>query len=168
MERSRNNAFYTSPEVVKGMWEGLRQAGADKLDNPTVLEPSAGSGRFLEMQPRDRAARSNRVEVEPNPLTNYSGSIGTLGWFARGICHGLTAALHSPPLDVFTFCPSSLLACRLLHRGEKRWSFMSYAFVSSPTRGVDAHVNRIIRNWFTKRSHSKYSLTQGTDTLESY
>ena len=93
------------------MWEGLRQAGADKLDNPTVLEPSAGSGRFLEMQPRDLAAQSNGVEVEPNPLTNYSGSIGTLGWFARGICHGLTAALDSPPLDVFTFCPSSLLAC---------------------------------------------------------
>ena len=51
------------------MWEGLRQTGADKLDNPTVLEPSAGSGRFLEMQPRDMAAQSNGVEVEPNPLT---------------------------------------------------------------------------------------------------
>ena len=52
------------------MWEGLRQMGTDKLGNPTVLEPSAGSGRFLEMQPRDMAAQSNRVEVEPNPLTN--------------------------------------------------------------------------------------------------
>ena len=61
------------------MWEGLQQTGADKLDNPTVLEPSAGSGRFLEMQPRDMDAQSNRVEVEPNPLT-YSLQVFWDAW----------------------------------------------------------------------------------------
>ena len=92
MERSRNNAYYTSPEPPprwsRGCGKGCGQAGADKLDNPTVLEPSAGSGRFLEMQPRDRAAQSNRVEVEPNPLTNslqvfWDARVGLREGFAK-------------------------------------------------------------------------------------
>lgn len=52
IERSRLNAFYTSPEVIESTWDGLRDLGADRADNLKVLEPSAGSGRFLAYQPR--------------------------------------------------------------------------------------------------------------------
>ena len=70
IERSRLNAFYTSPEVVKAMWKGLSDMGVSKLDRPRVLEPSAGSGRFLGLQPAEMAARSERTAVELDPLTS--------------------------------------------------------------------------------------------------
>ena len=43
--------------------------GADKIPNPKVLEPSAGSGRFLGYQPPEMAARSTRTAVELDNLT---------------------------------------------------------------------------------------------------
>ena len=67
---SRVDAFYTTPEVIDAMWGGLRQMGADKLDNIRVLEPSAGAGRFLGRQPADMAAKSTRVAVELDDLTS--------------------------------------------------------------------------------------------------
>ena len=67
--QSRLNAFYTSPEVVKAMWRGIKDMGGDQLDNPRVLEPSAGSGRFLAYQPADMAAKSERTAVELDDLT---------------------------------------------------------------------------------------------------
>ena len=70
IERSRINAFYTTPEVVKAMWDGLSDMGADKLKRPRVLEPSAGSGRFLGMQPPAMAAKSERTAVELDPMTS--------------------------------------------------------------------------------------------------
>lgn len=69
IERSRLNAFYTSPEVVNATWDALKQMGADKLTKPRVLEPSAGSGRFLGLEPTDLAARSVRTAVELDSLT---------------------------------------------------------------------------------------------------
>ena len=69
IEQSRLNAFYTSPEVIKTMWQGLEHLGADKIPNPKVLEPSAGSGRFLALQPPGMAARSERTAVELDNLT---------------------------------------------------------------------------------------------------
>ena len=69
IKRSRLNAFYTTPEVVNSMWKGLSAMGADKLENPKVLEPSAGSGRFLGLQPPEMAKRSSRVAVELDPVT---------------------------------------------------------------------------------------------------
>ena len=67
--RSRLNAFYTSPAVVKTMWKGLQDLGADQIENPRILEPSAGSGRFLAMQPPAMAARSKRTAVELDKTT---------------------------------------------------------------------------------------------------
>ena len=67
--RSRLNAFYTTPEVIKAMWDGLERMGAGDLENPRVLEPSAGSGRFLGMQPTEMAKRSERTAVELDELT---------------------------------------------------------------------------------------------------
>ena len=69
IKRSRLNAFYTTPEVIRQMWSGLRDLGADKLSSPRVLEPSAGSGRFLAYQPPGMAASSERTAVELDSLT---------------------------------------------------------------------------------------------------
>lgn len=69
IERSRINAFYTTPEVVSAMWSGMERMGANSLPHPRVLEPSAGSGRFLGLQPAAMAARSRRTAVELDGLT---------------------------------------------------------------------------------------------------
>ena len=69
IRRSRINAFYTTPQVVNSMWKDLSAMGADRLENPKILEPSAGSGRFLGLQPTEMAARSSRVAVELDPVT---------------------------------------------------------------------------------------------------
>ena len=69
IEGSRVNAFYTSREVIKAMWNGLERMGATNLENPRILEPSAGSGRFLGMQPTEMAKRSDRTAVELDSIT---------------------------------------------------------------------------------------------------
>ena len=62
--RDRGNSFYTTPEIIRHMWDGVRKLGADDAESLRVLEPSAGAGRFLEYQPRDLAAKSERTAVE--------------------------------------------------------------------------------------------------------
>ena len=69
IEGSRVNAFYTSREVIDAMWKGLERMGATNLENPRILEPSAGSGRFLGMQPTEMAKRSDRTAVELDSIT---------------------------------------------------------------------------------------------------
>ena len=69
IKTSRLNAFYTTPEVIRSVWSGLQGMGADKLARPKVLEPSAGSGRFLAYQPTKMAASSERTAVELDKLT---------------------------------------------------------------------------------------------------
>lgn len=69
IEKSRLNAFYTTPEVIKAMWAGLEKLGVGKLKNPHVLEPSAGSGRFLGYQPNELAKKAKRTAVELDSLT---------------------------------------------------------------------------------------------------
>jgi len=69
LERSRLNAFYTTPEVVQATWKGLEQLGVDKISRPHVLEPSAGSGRFLGYQPASLAAKSTRTAIELDTMT---------------------------------------------------------------------------------------------------
>ena len=69
MRRSRLNAFYTTPEIVTAMWDGLKDMGAGDIPNLKVLEPSAGSGRFLAYQPPEMAASSTRTAVELDNLT---------------------------------------------------------------------------------------------------
>ena len=39
------------------------------MDNPVVLEPSAGAGRFLGMQPEGMAKKSTRKAVELDDMT---------------------------------------------------------------------------------------------------
>ena len=66
---SRLNAFYTTAPVINQMWSSLTGMGAGDLKNPVVLEPSAGSGRFLGLQPPEMARRSKRIAVELDSLT---------------------------------------------------------------------------------------------------
>ena len=66
---SRKNAFYTSPEIIDSMWDTLEGMGVDRLGELRVLEPSAGSGRFLGMQPASLTAKSERTAVELDSLT---------------------------------------------------------------------------------------------------
>ena len=69
IEESRVNAFYTTPEVINSIWGGLERLGATNLENPRILEPSAGSGRFLGLQPAAMAKKSDRTAVELDNLT---------------------------------------------------------------------------------------------------
>jgi len=69
LERSRLNAFFTSPDVIAAMWDGLLALGLTSLPAPRILEPSAGSGRFLGLQPLESARRSSRTAVELDQLT---------------------------------------------------------------------------------------------------
>ena len=62
---SRLNAFYTSPEVVRAMWDKIERLGLYDLDRPVhVLEPSAGVGRFFNFQPEHLADKSTRTAIE--------------------------------------------------------------------------------------------------------
>jgi N12 class adenine-specific DNA methylase len=67
--RSRLNANYTTPDVVTAMWTALDRMGVGTLDRLRVLEPSAGSGRFLGLMPPTLAARSSRTAIELDPST---------------------------------------------------------------------------------------------------
>ena len=61
LERSRLNAFFTSPDVIGAIWDGLLALGLGDLSAPRILEPAAGVGRFLGLQPTDSADRSVRT-----------------------------------------------------------------------------------------------------------
>ena len=62
---SRLNAFYTTPEVIGAMWGGLDRLGASKAEGTLrVLEPSAGTGRFLDHMPRNLRAEATAVELD--------------------------------------------------------------------------------------------------------
>ena len=66
---SRLNAFYTTSDVINSMWSSLHDMGAGQLESPVVLEPSAGAGRFLGLQPPEMARKSQRIAVELDSLT---------------------------------------------------------------------------------------------------
>ncbi len=69
LERSRLNAFFTSPDVIAAMWDGLLALGLGSLAAPRILEPAAGVGRFLGLQPRETVAGASRTAVELDTLT---------------------------------------------------------------------------------------------------
>ena len=63
---STRNAHYTSPEVVKGMWDAMRRLG---FDGGRVLEPSVGAGNFFGLMPTDLRGASALHGVELDPIT---------------------------------------------------------------------------------------------------
>src|SRR5258708_9610183 len=69
LERSRLNAFFTSPDVIGAIWDGLLALGLGVLSAPRILEPAAGVRRFLGPQPTASADRSVRTAIALDSLT---------------------------------------------------------------------------------------------------
>src|SRR6266566_495617 len=65
-KRSTLNAHYTSPEVVKRMWDIARRLG---FDGGRVLEPSMGIGNFFALMPRDLHGKSRLTGIELDQMT---------------------------------------------------------------------------------------------------
>ena len=59
--QSTQNAMYTPPAIISALWETLERMG---FSGGAVLEPSAGVGHFLGLQPLHLADASRRVAVE--------------------------------------------------------------------------------------------------------
>lgn len=60
------NAHYTSPDVIRGMWDALNHLG---YDGGMALEPAAGVGHFLGLIPDKVAPKTAWTAVELDPLT---------------------------------------------------------------------------------------------------
>ena len=59
------NAFYTSPTVIRSMYEALENMG---LKQGNILEPSCGVGNFMGMIP-ESMSKANMYGVELDPVT---------------------------------------------------------------------------------------------------
>lgn len=61
-------AFYTPHEIIKGIYDGLKEAGF--AGNSNILDPSTGTGRFLREMPEEMKHGSSLVGVELDELTS--------------------------------------------------------------------------------------------------
>jgi N12 class adenine-specific DNA methylase len=62
--RSILNAYYTSNEVISGLWDKLITAG---FTGGKVLEPSCGTGKFISLCPVKKDVEFFGVELDPIP-----------------------------------------------------------------------------------------------------
>lgn len=60
------DAYYTPPEVVEAIYEGLQHFG---FHGGNILEPSCGAGRFFHSMPPELRVRSNLYGVELDPIS---------------------------------------------------------------------------------------------------
>ncbi|HEY1808841.1 MAG TPA: 2'-5' RNA ligase family protein [Acidobacteriaceae bacterium] len=65
-QESTKNAHYTSPELVRFMWDTMARFGF-KAGN--VLEPAAGTGNFLGMMPKGLRAKVNAIANEMDAVS---------------------------------------------------------------------------------------------------
>ena len=65
--RSTQNAHYTSPDVVRFMWDAVKRMG---FKSGNVLEPSIGVGNFFGMMPPEIRTQVNGVADELDPITH--------------------------------------------------------------------------------------------------
>ncbi len=65
--RSTVNAHYTSPTVIRAMWEALKHMGFDARTG-NILEPASGIGHFFGLMPEEYKV-SKRVAVELDSFT---------------------------------------------------------------------------------------------------
>ncbi len=65
--RSTVNAHYTSPTVIRAMWEALKHMGFD-AHTGNILEPASGIGHFFGLMPEEYKG-SKRVAVELDSFT---------------------------------------------------------------------------------------------------
>lgn len=64
--KSTMNAHYTSPELVRAIWDAAKQMG---FKGGTVLETSMGSGNFFGMMPKEIRGKVNAIGNELDPTT---------------------------------------------------------------------------------------------------
>lgn len=62
-----NDAFYTSPDIVRAIWKGVSRLG---FKHGRILDPSMGVGNFYGCMPRDMMAKSDLRGVELDNLTS--------------------------------------------------------------------------------------------------
>ena len=55
-EATINDAFYTSPDIVRAIWKGVSRLG---FKYGRILDPSMGVGNFYGCMPRDMMAKSD-------------------------------------------------------------------------------------------------------------
>lgn len=68
--RSTQDAHYTSPAVISGVYQGLRRLG---FTGGKVLEPAAGTGNFIGMMPDALRNESHFTAIELDPITAEIG-----------------------------------------------------------------------------------------------
>ena len=62
-----NDAFYTSPGIIRAIWKGVSRLG---FKHGRILDPSMGVGNFYGCMPRDMLAKSDLRGVELDNLTS--------------------------------------------------------------------------------------------------
>lgn len=62
-----NDAFYTSPGIIRAIWKGVSRLG---FKHGRILDPSMGVGNFYGCMPRDMMAKSDLRGVELDNLTS--------------------------------------------------------------------------------------------------
>lgn len=65
-EQAALTSYFTPPEVVRGVWEGLRRLG---FAGGNVLDPAAGTGAFIGMCPSDLIDRCKFTLIEKDQIT---------------------------------------------------------------------------------------------------
>lgn len=68
--RSTQDAHYTSPTVIEGIYKGLKRLG---FNGGRVLEPSVGTGNFIGLMPEQLRAASHFTAIELDLLTAEIG-----------------------------------------------------------------------------------------------
>lgn len=76
------NAHFTSPDVVRGMWDALTHMG---YKGGQAIEPAAGIGHFIGMIPDKAAPKTAWTAVELDPLT---------GGIAKSLYGGTDVNVH--------------------------------------------------------------------------
>ena len=100
-------AHYTSPEIVKGMWQALQRMG---FTGGRVLEPSVGSGNFLGLTPKTLRGTTRFYGTELDTITGGiaqqlypKASIKVMGFQDYAIPQGtFKVAIGNPPFSSIT------------------------------------------------------------------
>jgi hypothetical protein len=76
------NAHFTSPDVIRGMWDAMAHLG---FKGGQAIEPAAGVGHFIGLIPDKVASKTAWTAVELDPLT---------GGIAKALYGGSDVAIH--------------------------------------------------------------------------
>ncbi len=129
---STPNAHYTSPEVIKAMWQALQEMG---FEGGNILEPAAGVGHFLGLCPPEITGKSTRAAVE---LDSLSARI-TQKLYPNAAVHATGFEKAPLPDNFFDLAISNV-------------PFGDYAVFDPAYKGAKKYLSRSIHNYFFARS----------------